>query len=182
MASGANLPSVEQVLDIADDFGFELTAQEAETYCNLVRGAVKSCRRLDEMTEYRPPVRYPRTVGFRPEAKDNPVQRLVLALRDRGRAGGSARRQDGRRQGRDLRRGRADDERQPGARGLHAGCRCDRRDPPSRRRGHHSRQDERRGLLVLGREPHVRARAGAQRPQADPRRPERLRTEARSCS
>ena len=72
MPSGAELPSVEQVLDIAEGFGFELTADEAETYCNLVRGAVKSCRRLDEMAEYRPPVRYPRTVGFRPEAKDNP--------------------------------------------------------------------------------------------------------------
>ena len=72
MPTGANLPSIEQVLDIAEDFGLELTADEANSYCNLLRGAIKTYRRLDEMVEYRPPVKYPRTVGYRPEAKDNP--------------------------------------------------------------------------------------------------------------
>ena len=72
MPTGANLPSTEQVLDIAEDFGLELTADEANSYCNLLRGAIKTYRRLDEMVEYRPPVKYPRTVGYRPEAKDNP--------------------------------------------------------------------------------------------------------------
>ena len=72
MAIGANLPSVDQVLDIAGDFGLELTLDEANSYCNLLRGAIKSYRRLDEMVEYRPPVKYPRTVGYRPAPEDNP--------------------------------------------------------------------------------------------------------------
>ena len=72
MATGPNLPTVEQVLEIAEDFGLQLTADEARTYCRIVRGAIKSYRRLDEMVEYRPPVKYPRQIGYRPEEKDNP--------------------------------------------------------------------------------------------------------------
>ena len=72
MPTGANLPSLEQVLDIAEDLGFELNAEEASTYCDFVRGEIRTSRRLDEMVEFRPPVRYPRTVGWRPEPGDNP--------------------------------------------------------------------------------------------------------------
>ena len=72
MPTGANLPSLEQVLDIAEDLGFELSAEEANTYCDFVRGEIRTSRRLDEMVEFRPPVRYPRTVGWRPEPGDNP--------------------------------------------------------------------------------------------------------------
>ena len=107
------------------------------------------------------------------------LQRLVLALRDRRCAGGSARRQDRRGEGCDLRGRRADDERQPAARRLHSRCRRHRRHPSPRRRGHGVGQDERRGLLVLGRRPHLRARPGAQPPQADPRSRGRRRTAAR---
>ena len=42
MPTGANLPSVDQVLDIAGDFGLELTLDEARSYCNLLRGALKT--------------------------------------------------------------------------------------------------------------------------------------------
>ena len=72
MAIGPNLPSVEQVLEIAEDFGLELSADEANTYRKLLRGAINAYRRLDEMAEFRPPVEYPRTPGYRPEEKDNP--------------------------------------------------------------------------------------------------------------
>ena len=72
MPTGANLPSLEQVLELAEDLGFELSADEARTYCDFVRGEIKTCRRLEQMVEYRPPVKYPRTVGWRPEAADNP--------------------------------------------------------------------------------------------------------------
>lgn len=72
MASGVNLPNVSQVLDIADDFGLELTQEDAESYCTLLQGAVKSYRRIDEMVEYRPPVKYPRSPGYRPAPEDNP--------------------------------------------------------------------------------------------------------------
>ena len=72
MPTGANLPNVKQVLDIAEGFGLELTAEEAESYCTLLQGAVKSYRRLEEMVEFRPPVKYPRDVGYRPAAEDNP--------------------------------------------------------------------------------------------------------------
>ena len=72
MPTGANPPNVNQVLDIAEGFGLELTADEAESYCTLLQGAVKSYRRLEEMVEFRPPVKYPRNIGYRPAAEDNP--------------------------------------------------------------------------------------------------------------
>ena len=38
MPSGANLPSLEQVLELAEDLGFELSADEARTYLRLRAG------------------------------------------------------------------------------------------------------------------------------------------------
>ena len=72
MPTGANVPSLEQVHEIARDFGLELTNEDAQSYCNLLGGAVKSYRRLEEMVEFRPPVKYPRRPGYRPEPEDNP--------------------------------------------------------------------------------------------------------------
>ena len=72
MPSGINVPNVEQLLELAAELGFDLTAEDANGYRNLLHGAIRTRRRLDEMVEYRPPVKYPRTVGHRPEAEDNP--------------------------------------------------------------------------------------------------------------
>ena len=73
MAIGPNLPNFEQVFEIAKDFGLDLSTDEANTYCKLLQGAIKTYRRLDEMVEFRPPVKYPRTPGYRPETKDDPL-------------------------------------------------------------------------------------------------------------
>ena len=88
MPSGANLPSIEQVLEIAEDFGLELSTDEARSYCNLLRGELKTTRRLDGMVEFRPPVTYPRTPGFRPEAKDNPFKGWYWRCEIEGAPGG----------------------------------------------------------------------------------------------
>ena len=40
MAIGPILPSVEQVLEIAEDFGLELSAGEANTCCRLLEGFI----------------------------------------------------------------------------------------------------------------------------------------------
>ena len=66
----------------------ELSPDEANGYCNLLRGAIKSYRRLDEMVEYRPPVKYPRTVGYRPAPEDNPFNGWYCAARSTGAATG----------------------------------------------------------------------------------------------
>ena len=106
-----------------------------------------------------PAVKYPRTPGYRPEARGKQVQRLVLQDDDEGRAERQARRQDGRAQGQRLPRRRADDERRLDARRLCAGHRRDDRHPHSRRRRHDRRQDALRIFLLLRRQPHQRDRA-----------------------
>ena len=91
MASGVNLPNVSQVLDIADDFGLELTQEDAESYCTLLQGAVKSYRRIDQMVEYRPPVKYPRSPGYRPAPEDNPCNGWYWKSRIEGAPNGPLR-------------------------------------------------------------------------------------------
>ena len=72
MPGELNPPNAEQLHDLAEALGLELTAADAKSYRDLIGGAMRIYRRLDEMVEYRPPVKYPRTVGHRPEAQDNP--------------------------------------------------------------------------------------------------------------
>ena len=72
MPGDINPPNVEQLHDLAEALGLELTAADAKSYRDPIGGAMRVYRRLDEMVEYRPPVKYPRTVGHRPEAQDNP--------------------------------------------------------------------------------------------------------------
>ncbi|MGH6942727.1 MAG: amidase [Geminicoccaceae bacterium] len=66
------LPTIAQILDIADDYGLNLTEQDAVSFRGLMAGPVASYRRLDELVEPRPPVRYPRTPGYRPGPGENP--------------------------------------------------------------------------------------------------------------
>ena len=75
MPGGANLPSIEQVLELAEGRGFELSAGEARGYCNLVPGELDTTRRLDGMVGFRPPVTYPRTPGSSTRSEGQPLQR-----------------------------------------------------------------------------------------------------------
>jgi len=66
------LPSVEEILDIATSFGMRLAPADAGSFRGLMTGAVASYNRLDELTEPTLPPRYPRSQGYRPKADDNP--------------------------------------------------------------------------------------------------------------
>jgi amidase len=66
------LPSVDQLRDIAGQFGMTLGAEDAASFRGLMAGSVASYNRLDELTEPTLPVRYPRSRGYRPEAGENP--------------------------------------------------------------------------------------------------------------
>lgn len=72
MASGAELPSFRQIRELADEFKLELSDQDVAAYRTLMRGPILSTRKLEEMPEFRLPVKYPRTPGYRPTAEDNP--------------------------------------------------------------------------------------------------------------
>ena len=64
-------PKPEQILNIADDFGMELTMADAESFAGLMTGIKASYDRLDELVEPTLPVKYPRTPGYRPGAEEN---------------------------------------------------------------------------------------------------------------
>jgi amidase len=65
-------PKPEQILDIALDFGLELSHEDARSFAGLIGGSVPSYNRLDELAEPSLPVKYPRTSGWRPAPEENP--------------------------------------------------------------------------------------------------------------
>jgi amidase len=66
------LPDVDQIQEIAGSFGMKLTAEDAASFRGLMAGSIASYNRLDEIPEPTLPVKYPRTPGYRPDAKENP--------------------------------------------------------------------------------------------------------------
>jgi amidase len=72
MSKGADLPTVNQILELADEFGIEMTEEDAKSYQNVMRGPMESYRVLEDIPEWRPEQKYPRNAGYRPTAEDNP--------------------------------------------------------------------------------------------------------------
>lgn len=72
MPTGANLPSVARVMELADSFGIDMNSEEATLYQGFMQGLINSSRRIDSLTEEKPEVKYPRTTGKRPKPEDNP--------------------------------------------------------------------------------------------------------------
>ena len=64
--------NADQVLEIADSFGFDLSLEDAQSFTGLMVGMKASYDRLDELVEPTLPVKYPRDSGFRPLPEDNP--------------------------------------------------------------------------------------------------------------
>ena len=72
MAKGAELPTIDQIRDMAEDFGIEMPEEDAGAYRNLMKGPMASYRMLEEIPEWRPEQKYPRNAGYRPSAEENP--------------------------------------------------------------------------------------------------------------
>jgi hypothetical protein len=60
------------LMRIAADHGLDLTTADADSYRALMAGAIESYRKLEEFSEPKPPVKYPRDGGWRPRPEDNP--------------------------------------------------------------------------------------------------------------
>jgi amidase len=72
MALPLRLPTVDQVLALADAFGMSLTEDDAGSFRELMAGSIASYARLEELVEPKLPVKYPRDPGYRPPAEENP--------------------------------------------------------------------------------------------------------------
>jgi amidase len=66
-------PSLDQLGEIALEYGFDMTDAELASFQGLMAGVLASCARLDQLVEPSLPVRHPRTPGHRPPAEANPL-------------------------------------------------------------------------------------------------------------
>ena len=64
-------PSVDKLIDIAAGLGITLTQAEAEEYQNLMQPNLDAYDVVDAQPDFTPPVTYPRTTGYAPEAAEN---------------------------------------------------------------------------------------------------------------
>ena len=65
------LPTIDQILDIANSYGMHLTAEDAASFRGLMAGSLASYARLDQLAEPKLPVSYPRAPGYRPAPEEN---------------------------------------------------------------------------------------------------------------
>ena len=72
MPTGPKAPNPKEIAELAREFEIELSDDEAASYAKMIGGAVHAYRRIDELPERKPPVKYPRSPGYRPSAEENP--------------------------------------------------------------------------------------------------------------
>jgi amidase len=61
-----------KVLELARGFGFEFSPEEAATHAKMIGAGMVAYQRLDELPEFKLPVKYPRSPGYRPTQDENP--------------------------------------------------------------------------------------------------------------
>jgi amidase len=88
MAIPPRLPTISQILEMAEAFGMNLTQDDAASFRGLMTGSIASYARLDELTEPKLPVRYPRDPGYRPPAEENPYNAWYWKTNITGANGG----------------------------------------------------------------------------------------------
>ena len=81
-------PNSQQILDIADSFGMNLTLEDAQSFVNLMAGLKQSYDRLDAMVEPRLPVKYPRTPGRELAPEENPYNAWTFKTEIKGASRG----------------------------------------------------------------------------------------------
>jgi amidase len=82
------VPTSADVQRIANSFSMELSPADADSFVGLMKGVLSSYDKVDELTEPKPRVKYPRTPGHRPEPKDNPLNAWYWRSEVKGAAKG----------------------------------------------------------------------------------------------
>jgi amidase len=81
-------PSRADLAALAEKLHIPLTDDELDVFVETMKGSVESYRRLRDLPEPRPEVRYPRTPGYRPTGDENPYNAWYWKCSIRGRADG----------------------------------------------------------------------------------------------
>jgi amidase len=66
-------PTLEQMHDIVDSLHLSMSTGEVAEYLDVLEGTFQAYDRVNQLPDYLPPVRYPRTPGYRPGANENPL-------------------------------------------------------------------------------------------------------------
>jgi amidase len=81
-------PTLEQMRDIVGSLHMSMSDREIEEYMDVMEGTFKAYDRLQQLPDNLPPVRYPRTPGYRPGAAENPLNAWAVKTEVRGAAYG----------------------------------------------------------------------------------------------
>src|SRR5208282_1983626 len=65
------LPTPSQLREVASEVGLDLTDTDVGSFIGLMRSSVAAYNVVDAMPDNLPPVRYPRTPGYRPAGEEN---------------------------------------------------------------------------------------------------------------
>src|SRR5580698_959478 len=66
-------PTLEQMTDIVDSFGMNMTQERVAEFLSLMEGNFAAYDLVDQMPDEIPVVKYPRTPGYRPSPEENPL-------------------------------------------------------------------------------------------------------------
>ena len=81
-------PTLEQMHDIVDSLHLSMSQGEVAEYMDVLEGTFQAYDRVNQLPDYLPPVRYPRTPGYRPGANENPLNAWAVKTEVRGAAHG----------------------------------------------------------------------------------------------
>jgi amidase len=81
-------PTLDQLQEIVASLHMNMSAAEVGEYLEVLEGTFASYDRVNQLPDYLPPVRYPRTPGYRPGAGENPLNAWAAKSEVRGAAHG----------------------------------------------------------------------------------------------
>ncbi|MGI9328867.1 MAG: amidase [Pseudomonadales bacterium] len=82
------IPTTDEVQDVADRIGLELSEEDLTTFRNLMQDSIEALNRVDALPEALPPVKYPRAAGVRPTSQNNPLNAWYYQTHIEGAAAG----------------------------------------------------------------------------------------------
>ena len=82
------VPTEEQLREVAADVGLSLTDADVKSYIDLMRSSVAAYNVVDAMPDNLPRVKYPRTPGYRPTGDENKHNAWYIKTRVEGAARG----------------------------------------------------------------------------------------------
>jgi amidase len=71
-------PTLEQMHDVVGSLHLSMSQGEVAEYLEVLEGTFQAYDRVNELPDYLPPVRYPRTPGYRPGANENPLNAWAI--------------------------------------------------------------------------------------------------------